>query len=490
MKIRVAEDVRFSAAEFGDERFRLLDEALAFENPEYKRAVKEMFSNANSISKHIHLAYKVDGEIVIPRGNLEVLREGLWASGIYQTFYEDNAVRVNIDTRQWKVPTLREDQIPAVEALLENRVGVFKGPTASGKTVVVLETIRRSTQKSLVIVGRSSLARQWVDRAREHLGVEAGLLGAGENDIDAPIVIAMQQTLWSRVKELDEMGFWRQFGFVCVDEAHHCKADTYLHIVSRFPSKYRVGVSATPDHDADLYPLVEAMVGPVVYEVKATEATDNKVIGRVKVYAVDTDFRFNYIPTHPPARCPGPACPFHARRGRHQNNWQELVDTLIVDEDRNNLIVQNILLNRLHRCQVVVSRRLAQLDAIFDKLTALDELTSLGYPPMSIKRLTGKETKSEQEEVCNSANAGTVILSTIADEGLDIPRLDTIHLVFPGRNPKVTEQQVGRIRRLHREKNEPLVYDYVDRKCGPLKQQYYSRTSKFYFPQKMEVVRV
>jgi superfamily II DNA or RNA helicase len=55
-----------------------------------------------------------------------------------------------------------------------------------------------------------------------------------------------------------------------------------------------------------------------------------------------------------------------------------------------------------------------------------------------------------------------VILATVADEGVDIPRLDRLHLVWPQRRELTIIQQVGRILRPHPDKLRPVVFDYVD----------------------------
>lgn len=50
----------------------------------------------------------------------------------------------------------------------------------------------------------------------------------------------------------------------------------------------------------------------------------------------------------------------------------------------------------------------------------------------------------------------------MADEGLDIPRLDRVHLTYPSRAEGKIEQQVGRIQRAFPGKKRAVVHDYVD----------------------------
>jgi superfamily II DNA or RNA helicase len=50
----------------------------------------------------------------------------------------------------------------------------------------------------------------------------------------------------------------------------------------------------------------------------------------------------------------------------------------------------------------------------------------------------------------------------VADEGVDIPRLDRLHLTWPGRKERILTQQIGRVLREHPDKHETIVFDYVD----------------------------
>jgi superfamily II DNA or RNA helicase len=74
----------------------------------------------------------------------------------------------------------------------------------------------------------------------------------------------------------------------------------------------------------------------------------------------------------------------------------------------------------------------------------------------------------------------SILFSTLADEALDIPRLDSIFLVFPQRNPGLIEQQIGRICREHPAKQSTSVFDFVDNNVGPLNAQWMVRRKIVY----------
>ena len=86
------------------------------------------------------------------------------------------------------------------------------------------------------------------------------------------------------------------------------------------------------------------------------------------------------------------------------------------------------------------------------------------------------------------ADSGSIaIFSTVADEGLDIPRLDRIHLVFPSKNHETTRQQVGRGLRNHPDKDKTIIYDYVDLNIPVTTNQWRNRMTKYYKPNKFPI---
>lgn len=106
--------------------------------------------------------------------------------------------------------------------------------------------------------------------------------------------------------------------------------------------------------------------------------------------------------------------------------------------------------------QLVVSKRLAYLDLI------REGVESNGYAGQ-IYMMRGKESGERRAEISELADAGgCVIFATVADEGVDIPRLDRLHLTWPERKDRPLEQKLGRVLRAHPDKKETIVFDYVD----------------------------
>jgi superfamily II DNA or RNA helicase len=82
------------------------------------------------------------------------------------------------------------------------------------------------------------------------------------------------------------------------------------------------------------------------------------------------------------------------------------------------------------------------------------------------------------------------MLSTLADEALDIPRLDRGYLTFPQSNTGLITQQVGRFEREHPDKKDARIYDFVDRYVAEMKAQYEKRKYKVYLPRGYKITRI
>ena len=79
--------------------------------------------------------------------------------------------------------------------------------------------------------------------------------------------------------------------------------------------------------------------------------------------------------------------------------------------------------------------------------------------------LHGRMAKKARERALSDIREGraSILIGTqIADEGLDLPALDTLILAAPSRSPGRTEQRVGRILRNLEGKRQPVVFDLVD----------------------------
>lgn len=445
---------------------------LSIDNPERENAQKQKIPGWFNIPKKIHMYVDDGNDLIVPRGVLGHLEDYFDHLGV-MVVYERNTASNNVHVPPM-LYELRPHQGSAVQDIAAKKVGIYEAPPGSGKTVTALCAIANVQQKALVIVNTTNIASQWADRCETFLGFRPGIIGDGQWDDSQPITIALNQTLSSKIESLSDDWF-RQWGFVCLDECHHVTAGTFFSVMNAFPAEWRIGVSATPDRDNGLLGLAYGVLGPVIHQTEKQELIDNGLLVRPTVVRVITGFMHDYWSTHyADDSCQIPGCDKSGKH-RHQNNYQQVLAALTQDDARNALIASKVG-SHPTSANLVLSKRLDHLRALRNEVMKLDQ-----FDPMRLYMLTGKEDTEERMRVAEEAEAGScVIFSTIADEALDIPRLDKVYLTWPTKNSAVIRQQVGRVERSFPGKESATVYDFVDRQVEPLYKQWIKRSIEVY----------
>jgi len=446
----------------------LIKSSLLFTNPKYENLKKLKYST-NGVKEKIPLYYQSGNSIFFPRGFRNQLKSGL-ESFNYNVSEVDLRTSKTINLNISPI-TLRDHQKASIDLILKNETGLISQPPGSGKTVLSLEMFRILSQKAIVITDRKNISEQWKERSRDFLGIECSTIGDGNFDHSKDLTIASIQTL-SSIESTNS--FYDDFGLVIVDEAHHSSALTWFNVIGNFNAKYVYGVSATPDRENGTYDLVRMAIGNVISEVKRDKLYEDDTLIRPEVRCIETNFYCGYYPSHSKSSCyEHSACKKSSTTKKtHSNNYSEVIKNLAEDVDRAKLIATNIKNNK-HLKQIVVSKRMKQLDLIANELSKLS-VDGIVY-------LTGKEDLKKRTEVIEFAsNNKCVVMSTLADEALDIPELEVIHLVYPTRNAPLLTQQIGRVERCHRDKEHSVVYDYVDKRTPILWSQFVDRRINVY----------
>jgi superfamily II DNA or RNA helicase len=436
--------IRFPLEALPRYALRALEEKLRFVNPEFLSRKK--YGRAPwRVPRTLELFEVSDGRIAIPRGAVDLLREICSSRGIPLRF-ENRLVRFEPTAYDFKLE-LRGYQQEAVSALVDRVQGYAVAPCGAGKSVIGAVVIARSGQPSIILVHTHDLLEQWRRVIRETLGLEAGVIAEGQA-APGQITVAMVQTLAGMsAEELGELG-WR-FGCVVVDECHHTPAVTFRTVLGAFPGQWRVGLSATPTRTDCLDGMLRYCIGPELYRVTHERLVEEGHLIIPQVRFVKTG-------------C-SPAVQDH----------HELVSALVEDEGRNQLILDLAAREaRAGHTVLVLSQRVAQCGLV------AEVLKSTGIEAAA---LIGKTPKVERESILarfRSGELSVLVSSQLADEGLDVPRVDRIILATPSRAEGRTIQRIGRAMRPSPGKGVPILYDLVD-SHGIAWSQKYARQSAY-----------
>jgi superfamily II DNA or RNA helicase len=345
-----------------------------------------------------------------------------------------------LDIRQRSTYVLRPYQKDAIAAAVKNETALLVAPTGSGKTTIGCGLIADRKTRTLILVHAKDLAQQWADRIAAQLEGEftVGHIGDGQDERTADIVIATIQTLvkWGWTELYD---FGKGFGLTILDEAHHAPAETFGHVLSALPSKYRCGLTATPEREDGLSEFLYWHFGKPAWTVSLRALAD---AGQVML----PDVEWLKYEGAPPTYDGVP-------------EWADLIDTLCGDADRNEALALRIRIEVLSGRQVLVlTSRVEHAD------TFAEQLRGVGLVAESIH---GKSKKRDEIiERARRRETQVLVGTSVADEGLDIPTLETLVLACPSRSLGKLAQRVGRVLRPAAGKQKPRVIDVLDVRHG------------------------
>lgn len=331
---------------------------------------------------------------------------------------------------------LRPYQEKAVAAVIAYDHGVLESGTGSGKTTMALHIIAARQQPTLVIVHNRELLYQWAERARQFLGVDVGLVGDGRFEL-APLTIGIVNSVRKRLDDLTG-----HFGQVICDECHRTPSATFQVCVAAFPARFLLGLSATPFRRDGLDKLIFWALGNLVHCVDQAVLLKSGAILRPQVIQKETNFRFKY-----------------------RDNYAEMVTALCEDQERNELLIRDVIENLKGGTTLIVSDRVAHCRRLAEMLH------TRGIPSVV---LIGADRRKQRIKAVEAVQAGKtpVLISTLSliSEGFDCSGLDRLFLATPVRFKGRILQTVGRILRPAPGKTA-MVFDYCDVKIPVLRQQ-------------------
>ena len=413
---------------------------LVLPNPEY--AKKERMGLWVGNTPRTLSLYKINGNsVIIPIGAFKYIKPIL---NTYKVEYEQKmANNEHIDYNA--EVNLYDYQEKAVEQMLKAGYGILQSPAGSGKTQMGIALAVKLGKKCLWLTHTQDLLKQSYDRASKY--IDKSLLGtitAGKVNIGSGITFATVQTLAKQ----DLTQYKYMWDVVIVDECHRVAGTPtsmtqFSKVISNLACEHKYGLSATVHRADGMIKCCYMLLGDVRYIVP-DEAVKDKVM-QVQIQRVNT----------------GIDIPMSALDTDGTINYTKLISALANKQVRNDDILMHILSEPEHY-HLILSDRLDQLYYLYSRLpNQIKEFASV-----IDGKMTSKKGKAEREQAIDDMRSGKkrflFASYKLAKEGLDIPRLDRLHLATPQKDYAIIVQSVGRIARKFEGKGQPICYDYVD----------------------------
>lgn len=210
-------------------------------------------------------------------------------------------------------------------------------------------------------------------------------------------------------------------------------------VLNALSAPYKFGLSATVHRADGLIKSVYALLGDIVYTVP-DEAVTARIM-KVGIIPIGT----------------GAVLTEDCLKSDGTLDYAGMINVLCIDADRNRLI-RDTLVRNADRPSLILSDRVDHLETLMEMLP--DHMRSRACV------VHGKTKKSEREQAMEDMRVGRkdYLFATyaLAREGLDIPRLEALHMTTPVKDEAVVIQSIGRVARVCDGKTDPVAFDYVD----------------------------
>lgn len=425
--------------------------ALAsFSNPNYYKAKQNRFP-VHNIPRVIWSVEETRDSLVLPRGCLSELLQLCSdlsiKTHIIDEKYEGNSIQTTFRGN------LTPGQEEALETLRKYEHGILTAATGFGKTVLAAALIASRQTNTLVVVHRSLLVQQWRETLATFLEVpidSIGQIGGGKHKPTGFIDVATIQSL-NYKGELKSI--ITQYGQIIVDECHVIPAVTFESVLKQIRPKFILGLTATPKRKDGMHPIITMQCGPIRYQTNAKAQAQvrpfvHRLISRKTAFTTDkTDF-------------------------------QEICEDLAMNNARNQQIFDDVLhALEAGRSPIVLTNRVFHLEILTKMFQGFAK---------NVIVLSGNKKKKELNhelkklsEISDGEERLIIATGKYIGEGFDDARLDTLFLTMPVSWKGTLNQYVGRLHRIHDNKQEIQVYDYLDDQV-PLLQNMYKKRLKGY----------
>ena len=313
---------------------------------------------------------------------------------------------------------LRDSQKKVFDEIEDN--AIINAWVSWGKTFTGLAIAGKLGQKTLIVTHTVPLRNQWAKEVKKVFGIEAGIIGSGRFELDAPIVIGNTQTLYRNVDKIR-----KEFGTIILDEMHHVSSPTFSKILDTNYCRYKIGLSGTIERKDGKHVVFRDYFGSKLFQ----PPKENYMTP--KIHLVHSEIRF----------MDGAKTP-----------WANRVSALSNDEEYRHTIAMlaAAYAARGHKVLVVSDR--------VSFLKACAELT--GDRAVCV---TGDVSHEDRETLVDEVLYGdaNVLYGTqaIFSEGISVDTLSCLILGTPVNNEPLLTQLVGRVIRKKEGKIDPIIVD-------------------------------
>ncbi len=395
----------------------------------------------------LHYSRQLKGFIVKPYAILDVINKLK-----IQGFNIVGGKLLSFNTLQYDISltaTLRPYQKEALRGWINiNYRGVIALPTGSGKTIIALAAISLLKVPTLIVVYTREQLQEWYEKVLKYLTIPSHRVGLfyGDRKELKDITIATYQSAYKHTPILSE-----KYSLLIVDEAHHLPADKFKVIATEILAPYRMGLSATPQRSDGKETELFKLMGNLIYHKSLEELSEQGYVAKFIVIPYFVNLT------------PDEAMEYMRLKEKYTILARGLDVPTLIELARKGDAKAKEALNTLSRMRMITGmskEKLKAIKTIVDKelskgskiiiFTQYIEQANMIGKLLGTKVLTSKVEKELRKLILNQFKTGNLrvlVMTTLGDEGLDIPDANVGIIVSPTRSKRQFIQRLGRLLR-------------------------------------------
>ncbi len=359
---------------------------------------------------------------------------------------------------------LRPYQKEALEQWLKNKRGIIALPTGAGKTVIAIAAIAELRVRTLIVTFTKDQMFQWRDMILKYTDLTYDRIGLyyGDEKRLGPITITTYQTAFRHIVKISPM-----FSLLIIDEVHHLPADKFKYIALNAIAPYRLGLSATVVREDGRHEELFPLMGGIVYWKTASELANEGYLANYIIKTIYVDL------TREERKQLRELLILYRKLSRGKKFQEILAAAKRGDENAINALrvhsrikqivqkskekikaVEKIVREELSRGSkiIVFTQYVDQAKELAERLNAL----------LLIGEMSAPERKRALEKF-RSMGRGVLVVTTVGDEGLDIPDANIGIIVTGTGSRRQFIQRLGRLLRKGPNKETAVLYEIVTR---------------------------
>ncbi len=357
--------------------------------------------------------------------------------------------RIELPVRISFKGSLRPYQEEALKAWRSNDYrGIVSLPTGAGKTIVAIAALAELNLRTLIVVYTKEQMFQWREKILEFTDAPRTMIGLfyGEEKRLAPITITTYQSAFRYIDLLAPY-----FSFLVIDEVHHLPAEKFRYIAENSFAWARLGLSATVVREDGKHVELFPLMGGVVYHKTASELAEEGYLAPFTIIPVRVELtpeeRVKYRKLLDEYRKLVGYAPFEqvlvaARRGD-----EKAIKALQIRSELRQLV--HNASKKLEAVKKIVEMELERGSKILIFTQYVDQAKRIAEM-LGAPYITGEldeSTRRRRLEMFRDGLSRVLVLTTVGDEGIDIPDANVGIIVAGTGSRRQFLQRLGRLLR-------------------------------------------